>query len=133
MDGEGAKSVGGVIDWILENWKYIIIIAGLFTSVWKIPRKINKFTESIGDIKTKMETYLPSIKTSLDTHNTELTEIKEDIKDLKAYQERDGKRNYYIVKGVLSSLRGLQEIGVNGPTTETTEEIERYMMEQVTH
>lgn len=130
---EETKSVGGIIDWILENWKYIIIIAGLFVSVWKFSKKINKFTDTVGDIKTKIDTDLPSIKTSLDTHNTELTEMKEDIKDLKAYQERDGKRNYYIVKGVLSSLRGLQEIGVNGPTTETTEEIEKFMMEQVTH
>lgn len=127
------KSVGGVIDWILENWKYIVIIVGLFAFIWRISKKINKFTDTVGDIKTKIDTELPSIKTSLDTHNTELTEMKEDIKDLKAYQERDGKRNYYIVKGVLSSLRGLQEIGVNGPTTETTEEIEKFMMEQVTH
>lgn len=123
------KSVGTVIDWILENWKFLIIIFGLFGTVIKVFRKIDKFTGKVDKIATD----IPEIKNSIESHSSELGDVKEDLKELKEYQERDSKRNYYIIKGVLSSLRGLQEIGVNGPTEETTREIEKYMMEQVTH
>ena len=131
MDNQ--TTIGSVLDWILENWKFILVIVGLFSTVIKIYGKINKFTTKIDKVSSTISTDLPAIKQSIDNHNTELSTIKDDVRELKQYQERDSRRNYYIIKGVLSSLRGLQEIGVSGPTDETTKEIEKYMMEQVTH
>lgn len=131
MDGTTTRTVGGVIDWILENWKFILIIVGLFGTVLKVYSKINKFTAKVDDISKIITTDVPSIKTSVDSHSEKLNEVEENVKKLKDYQDRDSKKNYYLVKGVLASLRGLQEIGVDGPTKEASKDLEQYMMERV--
>lgn len=43
--------------------------------------------------------------------------------DIKAIQEE----NWYLMRGILACLKGLQEKGCNGPVTEMTDELEEYL------
>ena len=126
-------TLGKVFDWIIDNWGVLTIAAGLFVSIYKITKKINKFTETVNETNKVVKKELPEIKQTVKSHDQKFAEIDKSIEEIKHYQEDDSDRTFYLAKGVLASLRGLQEIGANGPTHEACTDLEDYIMRKSTH
>ena len=61
----------------------------------------------------------------------ELEDIYKRIIVLEDDSERNKEENLILLKGQLACLKGLKEQGCNGPVTQSINEIEKYLLEQV--
>lgn len=124
---ENNTSVGTVLEWILLHWETLALVLGLFVTIFKLSSKINKFTTTVNKTNETLNKEFPEMKSILESHEETLEDLEKSIGELKDHDKDERERNYLITKGVLASLRGLQEIGANGPTHEASSEIEDYL------
>lgn len=61
----------------------------------------------------------------------ELKDIYKRIKVLEEDSEKNKEENMILLKGQLAALKGLKEQGCDGPVTQSINEIETYLLEQV--
>lgn len=52
------------------------------------------------------------------------------LRDLKEMMEGQKETNRIMFKGILAALRGLEQVGANGPVTEAREEMEEYLIKE---
>lgn len=65
------------------------------------------------------------------TIKDELDDIYKRIETLESDSKRNKEENLILLKGQLACLKGLKEQGCNGPVTQSINEIENYLFEQV--
>lgn len=65
------------------------------------------------------------------TINEELESINVRINKLESDSKKNKEENLILLKGQLACLKGLKEQGCNGPVTQSINEIENYLFEQV--
>lgn len=123
-------TVGTLIDWVHENWDILAILGAVTLFIIRTTRKIDKFSGKIEETHAVVKKDIPEIKTTLKSHQKELDRLNRYIEDDVKHRDDDQKRSMLICKGVSASLKGLQEIGANGPTHEALDELETYMFEK---
>lgn len=65
------------------------------------------------------------------TIKSELEDVYDRIETLEKDSKKNKEENLILLKGQLACLKGLKEQGCNGPVTQSINEIENYLLEQV--
>lgn len=65
------------------------------------------------------------------TIKDELEDAYDRIETLEKDSKKNKEENLILLKGQLACLKGLKEQGCNGPVTQSINEIENYLLEQV--
>lgn len=123
-------TVGSIFDWIASNWSAILIVCTTIGLVVKVTRKLDKFSATLKEVQTIVTKELPEVKKKQDQLEEHLRSIDEDSKKTTEHIEDSRTRFLILCKGVAASLKGLQEVGANGPTHEALTELEDYMFKR---
>ncbi len=128
-----------ITDTMIVQW--IVIFLLLAYIIYKSFPAIKKMLEDYRSTKNHKD----NIINMLDDHEKKIDNIEKLLnRDYVRMNKTDALLDRYllelnnskeesnlIMRGVLASLKGLQELGTNGPTKEAQADIERYLMEQV--
>lgn len=123
-------TLGTVVDWIHDNWASITVIGTILALVVKLTHKIDKFSDTIEETNKIIKKEIPAIKEEQAAQKKKLEEVDAYIREDKEHREDSQQRSMLICKGVTASLKGLQEIGANGPTHDALGELEEYMLKK---
>ena len=128
--GTNPTTVGSIFDWIASNWSAILIVSTTTGLVVKVTRKMDKFAATLKEVQTTVTKELPEVKKKQDQMEEHLRSIDKDLKKTTEHIEDSKTRSLILCKGVAASLKGLQEVGANGPTHEALTELEDYMLKR---
>ena len=128
--GTNPITVGSIFDWIVSNWSAILVVSTTIGLVVKVTRKMDKFATTLREVQTTVTKELPEVKKKQDQVEEHLSSIDKDLKKTTEHIEDSKTRSLILCKGVAASLKGLQEVGANGPTNEALAELENYMLKR---
>lgn len=128
--GTNPITVGSIFDWIASNWSAVLIVSTTIGFVVKVTRKMDKFAATLKEVQTTVTKELPEVKKKQDQMEEHLRSIDKDLKKTTEHIEDSKTRSLILCKGVAASLKGLQEVGANGPTHEALTELEDYMLKR---
>lgn len=95
----------------------------LFKELGEIRRE---FKSEIDDIKKQIS----RIDEKLDNDNNRIHRVEKKTETLESLTMDSLEERSILIKSTLAILKGLQEIGANGPTKEAQAEIERYLTQK---
>lgn len=128
--GTNPITVGSIFDWIASNWSAVLIVSTTIGFVVKVTRKMDKFAATLKEVQTTVTKELPEVRKKQDQVGEHLRSIDKDLKKTTEHIEDSKTRSLILCKGVAASLKGLQEVGANGPTHEALTELEDYMLKR---
>lgn len=122
-----------VWSWLAVFAVVIILLVKFGPKVWKWLKVIHeemKKKETIDEKIKKHESEIQNINEKLDRDYKTLNEMKRLNKEQTKRIDDSMEEREIIMKSLLGIIKGLQELGTNGPTKEAQHEIENYMLKK---
>lgn len=129
-------TIGDILDWILENWGKLVIIAGVLTALVKFTRSVDKLTRTVEDTKKEVADTKKSVKTlsdkydsldkKIDEQSKSLGKVKDRVDSIDEYHCENAERTRILLTCTEASLRGMVEFGLNGPVKAGLAELNEY-------
>lgn len=122
-----------VWSWLAVFAVVIILLVKFGPKVWKWLKVIHeemKKKETIDEKIKKHESEIQNINKKLDRDYQTLNEMKRLNKEQAKRIDDSMEEREIIMKSLLGIIKGLQELGTNGPTKEAQHEIENYMLKK---
>lgn len=137
-----SKLFGMVDEETLRQWFLILFLFGLFVykewpEFWKRIRNKVRHDERLDQTDRSLSERLDQIESDVKEIKEKLTRDYNRMNTLEDRQEKEKKNvqnmmqeQSIIMRALLGTLKGLQELGANGPTKESEEEIVQYLNRQ---
>lgn len=114
----------------------LAVVVGLVIFIPKIWRGFNKMRGYVNDLEAILESAkknskdIDNLSRKIEQDYKRLNYLEEATRDQQDYIDDSLHERELILKSLLGVIRGLQEIGANGPTKKAEQEIEEYLIEK---
>lgn len=122
-------TVGEMLDWVLKNWGYLAIIGAMLAAIVKFMRAVDKLTRTVEDTKktvTELDKKYDSLSKKFDAQSKTIEEMKSRLDAIDTYHCENAERTRILISSTEACLRGMVEIGLNGPVKKGLEDLVTY-------
>lgn len=114
----------------------LAVVVGLVIFIPKVWKGFNKMRGYVNDLEAILESAkknsrdIDNLSRKIEQDYQRLNYLEAATKDQQDYIDDSLRERELILKSLLGVIRGLQEIGANGPTKKSEQEIEEYLLEK---